>query len=82
MTMIPHCLKYAMRCTNMKLRHIDPQHNYMRQLIESSIIKVLYVKKSRILVNPLTKRFPRDLVTTTMRVMLLNPQLKRLVMET
>nr|KAJ0214235.1 hypothetical protein LSAT_V11C400171660 [Lactuca sativa] len=59
---------------NGKSRHVGLRHNFVRQLIESGTIKVVYVKTSRNLAYPFTKPLMRDLVTSTTRVMGLKPQ--------
>nr|KAJ0214957.1 hypothetical protein LSAT_V11C300107720 [Lactuca sativa] len=59
---------------NGKSRHVGLRHNFVRQLIESGTIKVVYVKTSRNLADPFTKPLTRDLVTSTTRVMGLKPQ--------
>ena len=59
---------------NGKSRHVGLRHNFVRQLIESGTIKVVYVKTSRNLADPFTKPLTRDLVTSIARVMGLKPQ--------
>ncbi|KAF5775122.1 putative RNA-directed DNA polymerase [Helianthus annuus] len=55
-------------------RHIGLRHNYVRQLLESGTIKVVYVKTSKNLADPFTKPLTRDLVVNTARDMGLKPQ--------
>ena len=59
---------------NGKSRHIGLRHNYVRQLLESGTIKVVFVRSSKNLADPLTKPLTRDLVGTTTRDMGLKPQ--------
>ena len=59
---------------NGKSKHIGLQHNYLRQLLESGTIKVVFVRSSKNLADPLTKPLTRDLVGTTTRDMGLKPQ--------
>ncbi|KAJ9554969.1 hypothetical protein OSB04_009583 [Centaurea solstitialis] len=59
---------------NGKSRHIGLRHNYVRQLFENGTIKVVFVKSSKNLADPLTKPLTRDLVGTTTRDMGLKPQ--------
>ena len=59
---------------NGKSRHIGLRHNYVRQLLESGTIKVVYVKTSKNLADPLTKPLTRDLVVNTARDMGLKSQ--------
>ena len=59
---------------NGKSRHISLRHNYVRQLLESGTIKVVFVRSSKNLADPLTKPLTRDLVGTTTRDMGLKPQ--------
>ncbi|KAI3496569.1 hypothetical protein L1887_38934 [Cichorium endivia] len=59
--------------SNTRSRHVGLRHNFVRQLIESGTIKVVYVKTSRNLADPLTKPLTRDLVQSTTRVMGLKP---------
>ncbi|KAJ9547348.1 hypothetical protein OSB04_019891 [Centaurea solstitialis] len=59
---------------NGKSRHIGLRHNYVRQLFENGTIKVVFVKSSKNLADPLTKPLTRDLVRTTTRDMGLKPQ--------
>ena len=47
---------------NGKSRHVGLRHNYVRQLLESGTIKVVFVKSSRNLADPFTKPLTRDLV--------------------
>ncbi|KAJ9561599.1 hypothetical protein OSB04_006759 [Centaurea solstitialis] len=55
-------------------RHIGLRHNYVRQLFENGTIKVVFVKSSKNLADPLTKPLTRDLFGTTTRDMGLKPQ--------
>ncbi|KAJ9536586.1 hypothetical protein OSB04_un000235 [Centaurea solstitialis] len=59
---------------NGKSRHIGLRHNYVRQLFENGTIKVVFVKSSKNLADPLTKPLTRDLVGITTRDMGLKPQ--------
>ncbi|KAJ9561598.1 hypothetical protein OSB04_006758 [Centaurea solstitialis] len=59
---------------NGKSRHIGLRHNYVRQLFENGTIKVVFVKSSKNLADPLTKPLTRDLFGTTTRDMGLKPQ--------
>jgi hypothetical protein len=59
---------------NGKSRHIGLRHNFVRQQIENGTIKVVYVKTSRNLADPLTKPLTRELVVNTTRDMGLKPQ--------
>ena len=47
---------------NGKSRHIGLRHNYVRQLLENGTIKVVFVKSSKNLANPLTKPLTRHFV--------------------
>ncbi|KAJ9547396.1 hypothetical protein OSB04_019939 [Centaurea solstitialis] len=58
---------------NGKSRHIGLRHNYVRQLFENGTIKVVFVKYSKNLADPLTKPLTRDLDGITTRDMGLKP---------
>jgi hypothetical protein len=60
--------------SNDKSRHVGLRHNFVRQLLESGTIKIVYVNTSRNLADPFTKPLTRDLVTSTTRGMGLKPQ--------
>ena len=47
---------------NGKSRHIGLKHDYIRQLIESGIISIVYIKSNNNLADPLTKAMSRDMV--------------------
>lgn len=59
---------------NVNSRHVRLRHNFVRQLLDNGTIKVVYVKTTKNLADPLTKALTRDLVTSTTRVMGLKPQ--------
>ena len=44
---------------NGKSRHISLRHDYIRQLIESGTISIVYVRSNSNLANPLTKAVSR-----------------------
>ena len=44
---------------NGKSKHIGLRHNYIRQLIESGIISIVYVRSNSNLTEPLTKAVSR-----------------------
>ena len=50
---------------NGKSRHIGLRHDYIRQLIESGIISIVYVRSNNNLANPFTKALSRDMVGVT-----------------
>ena len=50
---------------NGKSRHIGLRHDYIRQLIESGIISIVYVRSNNNLANPFTKALSRDTVRVT-----------------
>ena len=50
---------------NGKSRHIGLRHDYIRQLIESDIISIVYVRSNNNLANPFTKALSRDTVRVT-----------------
>ena len=52
---------YSKMC-NGKSRHIGLRHDYIRQLIESGTISIVYVRLNSNLANPLTKAMSRDMV--------------------
>ena len=47
---------------NGKSRHIGLKHDYIRQLIESGTISIVYIKSNNNLADPLTKAVSRDMV--------------------
>lgn len=47
---------------NGKSRHIGLRHDYIRQLIESRIISIVYVRSNNNLAGPLAKAVSRDAV--------------------
>jgi hypothetical protein len=50
---------------NGKSRHISLRHDYIRELISSGIITIIYVKSVNNLADPLTKGLSRDMVRKT-----------------
>ena len=56
-----------------KSKHIGLRHNYIRQLIESSIISIVYVRSNSNLADPLTKAVSQDMVGVTFSGMRLKP---------
>lgn len=54
---------------NGKSRHISLRHDYVRELISSGTITLLYIKSANNLADPLTKSLPRDKVWRTTRSM-------------
>lgn len=58
---------------NGKSRHIGIRHAYIRELITSGVITIVYVKSKDNLADPLTKALPRDVVCTTTKDMGLRP---------
>ena len=58
---------------NGKSRHIGLRHDYIRQLIESGTISIVYVRSNNNLVDPLTKVVSRDMVGVTSIGMRLKP---------
>lgn len=58
---------------NGKTRYSGLQHNYVRKLVKSGNVKIVYVKTIRNLTGPLIKPLMRDLVGTTMRLISLKP---------
>ena len=52
-----------------KSKHISLRHDYVRQLIQSGIIAITYVRSSENLVDPLTKPLTKELVKLTSRRM-------------
>ena len=47
---------------NGKSRHISLRHDYIRQLIESGTISIVYVRLNNNLANPLTQVMSQDMV--------------------
>ncbi|GLT95567.1 hypothetical protein SLE2022_132430 [Rubroshorea leprosula] len=47
---------------NGKSRHISLRHTYIRELITSGVITIIYVRSTDNLADPLTKALPRDVV--------------------
>ena len=58
---------------NGKSRHISLRHEYVRQLVEDSVISIVYVKSSGNLADPFTKGLSRDMVRVTSIGMRLKP---------
>ena len=58
---------------NGKSRHIGLRHDYIRQLIKSGTISIVYVRSNNILADPLTKAVSRDMVGVTSIGMRLKP---------
>ena len=58
---------------NGKSRHIGLRHDYIRQLIESGTISIVYVRSNSNLADPLTKTMSRDMVRVTSIGMKLKP---------
>ena len=58
---------------NGKSRHIGLRHDYIRQLIESGTISIVYIKLNNNFANPLTKLASRDMVGVTSIGMGLKP---------
>ena len=54
---------------NGKSRHISLRHEYVRQLIQSGIIAISYVRSSKNLADPFTKSLSRELVKSISRGM-------------
>ena len=63
---------------NGKSRHIRLRHDYIKQLIESSTISIIYVRSNNNLANPLTKVVSQDMVGVTSIGMGLNSSFKRI----
>ena len=61
---------------NGKSRHISLRHDYIRQLIESGTISIVYVRSNSNLANPLTIAVSQDLVGVTSIEMGLKPFFK------
>ena len=61
---------------NGKSRHISLRHDYIRQLIKSSTISIVYVRLNSNLSNLLTKVVSRDMVRVTSIGMELKPSFK------
>ena len=58
---------------NGKSRHIGLKHDYIKQLIESSTISIVYVRSNNNLADPFTKAMLWDMVGVTSIGMRLNP---------
>ena len=58
---------------NSKSRHIGLKHDYIRQLIESGTISIVYVRSNNNLADPLTKAMSWDMVGVTSIGMRLKP---------
>ena len=58
---------------NGKSRHRGLRHDYIRQLIESGTISIVYVRLNNNFTNPLTKLVSRDMVGVTSIGMRLKP---------
>ena len=58
---------------NGKSRHIGLRHEYIKKLIESGIISIVYVRSNSNMANPLTKEMSRDMVGVTSIGMRLKP---------
>ena len=58
---------------NNKSRHIGLKHDYIRQLIESGTISIVYVRSNNNLADPLTKAMSQDMVRVTFIGMGLKP---------
>ena len=58
---------------NGKLRHIGLRHDYIRQLIKSGTISIVYLRSNNNLANPATKALSRDMVGVTSSGMWLKP---------
>ncbi len=54
---------------NGKSRHINLRYEYVKQLIQSGIIVISYVRSSENLADPFTKPISRELVKSTSRRM-------------
>ena len=63
---------------NGKSRHIHRRHNTIKQLLESEIISIDYVKLKDNLADPLTKDFSRDQVNCSSRGIGLKPMTKEI----
>ena len=61
---------------NGKSRHIRLRHNFVKQLLESGVVTLDYVKSELNLADPLTKPLNRRLVVNTSRGMGLMPRTK------
>jgi hypothetical protein len=66
-------LKAYSKIYNGKSRHISLRHEYVRQLIEESVISIVYEKSSGNLTDPFTKGLSRDMVRVTSIGMRLKP---------
>ena len=58
---------------NGKSRHIGLKHDYIRQLIESGTISIVYVRSNNNLADPLIKTVSQDIVGVTLIGMGLKP---------
>ena len=58
---------------NGRSRHIGLRHDYIRQLIESGTISIVYVRSNNNLADPLTKAMSQDMVRVTFIGMGLKP---------
>ena len=67
-------LSRAYNCTyNGKSRHISLRHEYVRHLIQDSVITIVYVKTNKNLADPFTKPLAREVVKMTSSEMGLKP---------
>ena len=66
--------KLKSKIYNEKSRHIHLGHNIIKQLLESGVVALDYVKSELNLANPLTKLLNRGLVVNTSRGMRLMPR--------
>ena len=58
---------------NGRSRHIGLRHDYIRQLIESGTISIVYVRSNNNLADPLIKTVSQDIVGVTLIGMGLKP---------
>ena len=58
---------------NGKSRHISLRHTYVRELIKSEVLTIIYMRSNKNLANPLTKALPRDTLQLTSKGMGLKP---------
>ena len=63
--MKPPWVKNTIKCIREKSRHRGLRHDYIRQLIESSAISIVYVRSNSNLADPLTKAVSQDMVGVT-----------------
>jgi hypothetical protein len=63
---------------NGKSRHISIRHEYIRELITSRVITIVYVKSINNLADLLTKRLSRDMIRKTINGM----RLKLIIKDT